>query len=977
MTRYFRSRNSGFPGSWRLVSAMAAVSLLVIIGLARGATDATAAACQASSPPSGAYTVQVCFVDPAGGDTLTGIENVDVAITVTGSNPSSVQRVRFYLDGEYVLTDYNAGYAFKLPTAHWVDGLRTLQVEAVMRDGYTTSPRASIPVTFDNGVTTPPVNTNQFSPSTGTTPAPGHPFVAGAVGDGPDGSANAQQVTDVINSWNPNLFLFLGDVYEKGTPTEFHNWYGSTPQELWARFKPFTNPVIGNHEYENGVAPGYFDYWDNIEDYYSYEAAGWHLIALNSNSQLNGTQPGTPQYDWLAQDLGGHDASCTIVYFHHPVLSVGPQGDTTRMNAIWELLAQHDVELVITGHDHGYQRWHPLNGLMTPDPFGITQFVVGSGGHGIQAFVRSDNRLAVGFDTSPAAFGALRLELNAQGAAYRFDDKQGATLDSGSVQCGGTPADTIAPAAPSSLSADASSGTSVTLTWVGPIDNVGVTGYEIYRDGTLLTTTGAGTTFADTGVVPGQHSYFVKARDAAGNVSGPSNTASAGAAARLFVDNFESGTLANWTSNGLVVQQQEVFAGDFAARATSTGSAAWAWASVPAHNELFFRMRFKRISQGANSVYLQKFRTGTGSSLFGLSVGSTGLLGYRNDVVGQSKTSSTVVTTGAWHEVQVRLRVDGANGQTEVWLDGARIDALSNTESLGTSPIGRVQVGENSPGRTFDVAFDDIVVDTVFIDDPAPPDAEAPTSPSGLAATQVTASSVDLSWSASTDNVAVTGYTVYRGPQGGDPEDVQEIGTVDGTTLAYQDATVAPGTAYTYTVDAFDAAGNHSALSNAVDVTTPAPPSVLVFNPEADAYVRSSSAGSNYGSSTSLRVDASPDTRSYLRFTVQGAIGTVTSATLRVYANSSSSTGHLVRDVADDSWQEGTITYSNAPALGNVVGSSGSFSAGGYVDVDVTSLITGNGTYSLALTTTSNSSISYASDESATNRPELVLNFGP
>src|SRR3989440_354527 len=93
------------------------------------------------------------------------------------------------------------------------------------------------------------------------------------------------------------------------------------------------------------------------------------------------------------------------------------------------------------------------------------------------------------------------------------------------------------------------------------------------------------------------------------------------------------------------------------------------------------------------------------------------------------------------------------------------------------------------------------------------PDSTPPSVPTNLMASTTNKPSVVLTWSASTDNVAVTGYTIYRG---GVP-----IATVGGSTLTYEDTTVAPLTTYTYTVDAFDAAGNHSAQSAAAAVTTP------------------------------------------------------------------------------------------------------------------------------------------------------------
>jgi len=69
---------------------------------------------------------------------------------------------------------------------------------------------------------------------------------------------------------------------------------------------------------------------------------------------------------------------------------------------------------------------------------------------------------------------------------------------------------------------------------------------------------------------------------------------------------------------------------------------------------------------------------------------------------------------GSWHTVQIHVRT-GANGLTEVWLDGSAVTALSQTQALGSGPIGRVQIGNNQTARTYDVLFDDVVVDTARI----------------------------------------------------------------------------------------------------------------------------------------------------------------------------------------------------------------------------------------------------------------------
>jgi hypothetical protein len=145
----------------------------------------------------------------------------------------------------------------------------------------------------------------------------------------------------------------------------------------------------------------------------------------------------------------------------------------------------------------------------------------------------------------------------------------------------------------------------------------------------------------------------------------------------------------------------------------------------------------------------------------------------------------------------------------------------------------------------------------------------------------------------------------------------------------------------------------------------------------ADAYVYQSSPTNNYGTSNLLRADGSPIMRSYLRFNIQGITGAVTRVTLRVYANSASSSGYNIGNVANNTWMESTINYNNAPAIGSSVGSSGSFAAGAWTTVDVTSLVMGNGTLNLGLYTTSSTAISFNSRQASTNVPQLIVQTAP
>ncbi|MDX6646528.1 MAG: large repetitive protein [Miltoncostaeaceae bacterium] len=415
----------------------AALAGMLMVGRAEAATP-----CQ--DRVGATYTIRVCLA-PVGSPAKASVP-VSATVTITVGSSPGIRRVIFYIDGAYLLTDYlpTAGsYGFTLNTKRFADGPHTLGVEALTQDNLV-SARAEQTVTFANNQTEPPVNTRQFTPTAGTPPAPGAPLLVAAAGDGAGGEPAETAVVDLIASWNPNMFLYLGDVYEKGTAAEFDNWYGPPADlGLYGRFRAITNPAIGNHEYENGIAPGYFDYWDNVPHWYSFDSGGWHFIGLDSNKQFGQLAPGTPQYEWLIQDLDQHPGRCTMAFFHHPYLDVGAQGATPELVDIWRLLALRGVDIVLTGHDHTYQRWAPLDADGNPSSTGMTQFVVGTGGHALQNVVGTDARALV----AVKAFGALLLALGPDGATFLFQSTDGIAHDAGYVPCV-TPAPQAPPTTP-------------------------------------------------------------------------------------------------------------------------------------------------------------------------------------------------------------------------------------------------------------------------------------------------------------------------------------------------------------------------------------------------------------------------------------------------------------------------------------------------------------------------------------------------
>ena len=261
----------------------------------------------------------------------------------------------------------------------------------------------------------------------------------------------------------------------------------------------------------------------------------------------------------------------------------------------------------------------------------------------------------------------------------------------------------------------------------------------------------------------------------------------------------------------------------------------------------------------------------------------------------------------------------------------------------------------NSLGQTFDV------VNYVFTNGI---ETTPPTTPTNLAATVVSGTQINLSWSASTDNAAMRGYSIYRNGV--------LIATVGRNTLDYSDTGLVPSSGYRYQVDSFDTSGNHSALSTAKFATTQST-ATYTFRPVADAYISGDFATTNYGTSAFLRADSSPSFQSYLRFNVSDIGGTVTKATLRLYTTSSSTVGYQVRRVTGQTWEEGTVTAANAPSLGSLIDSSGSFAFNSWTNIDVTSLITGNGVYDLALTTTSTATLNFSSRDASSNQPQLIV----
>jgi 3',5'-cyclic AMP phosphodiesterase CpdA len=173
------------------------------------------------------------------------------------------------------------------------------------------------------------------------------------------------------------VVLTLGDnTYPVGAMKEFTDCYAPT----WGRFKDRTWPSPGNHEYYTHGAVPYFQYFGTraAHGYYSLEIGSWHVVSLDSNL---GPAAHAAQIEWLRADLASHPARCTLAFWHHPLYSSGGHGNVPKMHDAWALLVRAGAELVLSGHDHDYERFAPQDADGHLDAArGMRQFVVGTGG---------------------------------------------------------------------------------------------------------------------------------------------------------------------------------------------------------------------------------------------------------------------------------------------------------------------------------------------------------------------------------------------------------------------------------------------------------------------------------------------------------------------------------------------------------------------------------------------------------------------
>jgi hypothetical protein len=272
----------------------------------------------------------------------------------------------------------------------------------------------------------------------GGTAAPADVDVLGifvGAGDISSCSSSGDEATALLLDGIGGTVFTLGDnAYEDGSATQYANCYDPT----WGRHKARTRPAPGNHEYHTAGAPDYYAYYGANAGpsglgYYSFDFGDWHIISLNSNIPMSA---GSVQEQWLRADLAASTKRCTLAYWHHPLFSSGAvHGNQTQTQPLWQALYDAGADLVLSAHEHIYERFAPQTPAGVADATrGIREILVGSGGRSHYALMATPvaNSEVRNNDT----WGVLKLTLSAGAYSWNFVPVAGMTFtDQGSGTC--------------------------------------------------------------------------------------------------------------------------------------------------------------------------------------------------------------------------------------------------------------------------------------------------------------------------------------------------------------------------------------------------------------------------------------------------------------------------------------------------------------------------------------------------------------
>jgi chitodextrinase len=379
---------------------------------ARTALTATTSACADTTPPSAPV-----------GFTATSATASSIATTWQASSDNvGVAGYTLYLNGAKKGTATGTSYMF---SALSCGSSYSLAVEAFDAAGNVS---AKTPLTS--------------STSACAQPTPSDPVVMAAgdytacQGSGCS-SGNSKAVHDVIAAQNPSVILGLGDFQYDNIDyiiNGFDILYGPKPGAMWSLFRPTAGPT---HDVSSCTDTRYGNYWNRPAMLaYSFNVGAWHIIQLPSAAYRYGCDT-AGVLTWLQNDLASNTAPCTLAFWHEPYWTRPTSEHPTRTTAVkpWvTALYNAGAEIILSGHQHDYQRFAPQTPDDVVDPAkGVRSFIVGTGGIGLYGFTGTAPNVDASDDTT---YGALKLTLHATSYDWQFIRAAGGSFtDQGSGAC--------------------------------------------------------------------------------------------------------------------------------------------------------------------------------------------------------------------------------------------------------------------------------------------------------------------------------------------------------------------------------------------------------------------------------------------------------------------------------------------------------------------------------------------------------------
>jgi acid phosphatase type 7 len=246
------------------------------------------------------------------------------------------------------------------------------------------------------------------------------------------GTAGAEATAKLLDNISGTVFAAGDNAYMSGTEGEYRTCYDPT----WGRHRSRTRPTPGNHEYRSANAAPYYGYFGAAAGpaglgYYSYTLGSWLVISLNSETDVSA---GSTQVQWLREKLSTSNAKCTAVYWHRPLFSSGPNGSNSDLRDVWRVLYEFNVDVVINGHDHLYERFAPQDPDGRSDPVrGVREFIVGTGGAPVYTTGRAP---VANSELNVSTWGVASFTLENGSYRWEFLPAEGSSFhDAGSNQC--------------------------------------------------------------------------------------------------------------------------------------------------------------------------------------------------------------------------------------------------------------------------------------------------------------------------------------------------------------------------------------------------------------------------------------------------------------------------------------------------------------------------------------------------------------